>query len=236
MADVLTILSNFVFLVPAVKAFQLHRWTRGMIFLCIIVFSSLYHTCNSFEGACLFDAELHRKLDFFFAQFVIPATALYIIIFPKKWQFLERILLILFAIVIVIVQVTAGEVFYAQLLITAVAFAFMAAYWIGYCIWAHRTGQDHYFPPYEWECFTWGIALTGISASLYATELQNHTLYWAVHSCWHSLAAIGQYFILCIRPGADRYANMDRMIAEKGVSNWARRKMIFVHQTPASKY
>ena len=232
MADVLTILSNFVFLVPMAQAIKKHRWTRAVIYASIILFSSMYHACNSFEGACVFHANFHRQLDFFFAQFVIPATALYIIIFPKEIQFLERILLILFAIAIVLVQVTVGEVFAAQLVITAIAFGCMVVYWSVYALWAWANEEEHYFPHYDWECFAWGLGLTGLSASLFATELQNHNLYWAVHSCWHSLAALGQYYLLCIRPAAPRYANMDRMIKTRAVSKWAKREMRIVHHTP----
>ena len=195
----------------------------------------MYHACNSFEGHCVLNANFHRQLDFFFAQFVIPATALYIIIFPKEYAFLERILLILFAVSIIIVQATVGEVFMAQLGIVGVAFGIMLAYWIGYAIWSWAVKKTPNLPDYEWEYFAWGIALTGIASALFATELQNHNLYWAVHSCWHTLAAMGQYFILCIRPAAPRYANMDQMIREHVVGKWAKREMLLVHHTPHSR-
>lgn len=254
-ADVLTIISNFVFLVPMVEAFRRHRWTRAMIYASIIVFSSMYHACNSYRDRCVFDANFHRQLDFFFAQFVIPATALYIICFPHGWEFLERILLILFVVAIVLVQATMGEVFVAQLGITAVAFGFIVLYWVGYAIWkwmnkkklgvSDNDGDNkyRYLPDYHWEPFAWGIALTGVASALFATELQNHNLYWAVHACWHSLAAMGQYFILQIKQAAPRYANMDAVIQNKAVSRWAMHELekdpshqhLLWHRTPKAR-
>lgn len=236
MAYILTVLSNFVFLVPTVEAVKQHRWTRACIYLGIVIFSSMYHMCNSFEGHCVFDAHFHRQLDFFFAQFVIPATALYIIIFPHDWLFLERFLLIGFAVGIVLIQVTAGEVFSAQLALVAAAFALMLLYWIGYAVWLWAVKkQKPDMPPYDWEYFFWGIALTAVASSLFATESQNHNFRWAIHSCWHALAAMGQYFILMIRPPAPRYANMDALIHDQVVSKWAHNEMRMIHHTPAGR-
>ena len=237
MAYILTVLSNYFFIVPTVTAFfKEYRWTRGCIYIAIMVFSSMYHVCNSFEGMCVFDAHFHRQLDFFFAQFVIPATALYIIIFPRNCLFLERFLFIAFAIGIVLIQVTAGEVFTAQLVLVAAAFALILVYWIAYATWKWGSQKQRpSLPDYDWENFYWGIALTAIASSLFATESQNPSFRWAIHSLWHALAALGQHFLLQIRPPAPRYANMDALIHNRVVSKWAHREMQLTHHTPIAR-
>lgn len=232
---VLTILSNLLFIIPMIEAFRRHRFTRAMLFLGVLVFSSMYHTCNSFYGACVFNANFHRQLDYFFAQFTIPATALYIIIFPESIQFLERILLIIFAVMVVILQSQMGEVMLGQLILVASAFGFILIYWFIYAIyqWAIKE-KGPYFPNYDWDEFVWGIALTGVASSLFVIEAQGHNLRWATHSVWHALGAMGQFFILRIREPAPRYANMDALIREHVVGKWAHEHLL-VHHTPISR-
>ena len=127
--EVLPILSNFVFLLPAAEAVYMRRWTRFMIYLLIIINSSMYHACSGFSNACAFDAITHRHLDFFFAQLIIPLTALYIIDFPEKWAFLERILIIAFAFVIFITQVLWGESNLIQIVLAIISLVIILVYW-----------------------------------------------------------------------------------------------------------
>lgn len=212
----LTILSNLAFLLPFSEAFfYKHRYTRAMLYLGVIVFSSLYHTCNSFSNACVLNANALRQWDYFFAQFTIPATALYVIYFPKGWEALERVLLIVFAVTIAILQSTAGEGLVAQLSICAVAFGLILVYWVGYAVWELSQGKDPDLPPYDWENFGYGIALTGLASSLFVVEALNHNMRWSIHSVWHILGALGQFWILKIRAPAPKYAVMDAMIREE---------------------
>jgi hypothetical protein len=216
MTDVLPVLSNFFFLIPAAEAVYMRRWTRFMIYLLILISSSMYHTCAGFANACAFDSMTHRHMDFFFAQLIIPLTALYIIVFPPKWAFLERILIISFAFVIFITQVVWGESNFIQMILAAVSLVMILVYWIVYAVteFAKNPGAGWHLPSYDWPMFVMGLGCTAVACNLYATQLQYHGTYWATHSCWHTLAAFGQYFILLILPrmeGAE-YMSLDNEI------------------------
>lgn len=234
---VLTVISNALFIFAAIELFRRYRFTRAMICLGIFVFSSMYHTCSSFYGACIFNYSTHRHFDYFFAQFIIPATALYIIIFPKCIQFLEHILIILFTVMVVIIQNEMGASFLGQKILVGSAFGLILFYWACYAFyqWAVKK-EGPYFPHYDWDAFVWGIALTGVASSLFVIEAEGHHLRWATHSVWHALGALGQFFIARIREPADRYANMDSMIKNHVVGKWAAEHlMVLHHQTPPSR-
>lgn len=218
--DVLLIVSNVFFLIPSVKSVMLHRYTRAAVYFLMMVASAFYHTCNSFPSACVFEAQTHKKIDFFFAQLIIPVTALYIIKFSPAYAFLERWLIILFAVVIFVIEVVADEAFIVQMVVGLVSVLMIAVYWIYFGI--HKYRNEKYvlhsphprfaIPNYNWMDFSLGIGLSALACSLFATQKQWHLGYWAIHSVWHTLAAFGQYFILCIRDEAPRYAAMDKQI------------------------
>lgn len=233
---VLTIISNAFFIIPTIEAFRKHRYTRAMLYIGVIVFSSMYHTCSSFYGACAFNANFHRQLDYFFAQFTIPATALYIIIFPQEILFLERVLLIIYAVLVVILQSQLGEVLLGQLILVASSFGFIILYWGVYALyqWSH-TKNGPYFPDYDWNQFVWGIGLTAVASSLFVVEAEGPDARWASHSIWHIVGALGQFFILRIREDAPRYANMDSLIRSHAVGRWAEKHLLLDHHTPESR-
>jgi hypothetical protein len=232
---VLTILSNLVFLIPAVEYYRHYRWTRGTIMLCVMVFSSMYHTCNSFEGGCVFDANYHRQLDYFFAQFTIPVVAIYLIYFPKGWLWLERIFLIAFAITIAILQHQIGEVLQNQLIICACAFGFILVYWVLFMGWNWKKTSTFDLPPYDWEELGPAIMFLSLASSLFVIEAQSHGIRWSIHSVWHALGAMANYYVARIRPAADRYANMDQLIREGAVKQWAEEQLLLQHLTPKSR-
>jgi hypothetical protein len=192
--DVVTIVSNAIFLVPAAEAVYKRRWTRFMIYILVLMCSTMYHACSAFNSACVFDARTHRRLDFFFAQLIIPLSALYVVYFTPRWRFLERILTVAFAFVILILLLTVGDSMYVQMALAGGALAIILVYWIGYAV-----VSGGHMPPYEWDHFGMAIALTSVSCVLYVTQLQYHLMYAWIHACWHSLAAMGQFFFLLIR-------------------------------------
>lgn len=211
-ADVVLIASNLFFLIPSVEAFRRHRWTRAVIYLFIIAASGTYHACNSFSTTCLFQAATHKRIDFFFAQLIIPLTALYIVYFAPRYRFVERIAILLFALLIFVLEITTGVSFFIQIVLAGVSFLIIAVYWVWYASTARLYTGRARLPPYDWEPFFLGILLTLVACSLFATQSQWHPGYWAVHSIWHTNAAIGQYFILRIKPGAPKFALLDAPI------------------------
>ena len=220
-APVLLIYSNLSFLVPALQALKLNRWTMAALYVFMILASSFYHACNNWTGDCVLDADVLRKTDFFFAQLLIVITALYLIQFTPHWAFIERWLILVAALALFVVEVTMDEPFMAQVIIVGVSVALIVGYWIGYaCTARWRKGRYRYFPPYDWEAFALGIALTALACVLFSTQLAWHLGYPWVHSIWHTLAAFGQYWILCTRPAAPRDAAMDARITHRQRHQW----------------
>ena len=246
--EVLPIISNLFFLVPAVEAVYQRRWTRFMIFLLIIVNSSMYHTCAGFAGACAFDSLAHKHLDFFFAQLIIPLTALYIVDFPDSLLYLERILIIAFAFVIAITQIVWGENNYIQLSLAGASLVIIIVYWIVYSVTQFAKNPDDKssgcfrLPPYDWQMFALGIACTAVACNLYATQLQYHQTYWSTHSLWHSVAALGQYFILMIWPMVKKDAEYKSLDSEllsfdlRGDEKKRPKSALWKHASPKSKF
>lgn len=212
MADVLLVVSNLAFLIPSIQAAYLHRFTRAAIFFLMIFASGLYHLCKAYSSTCVFDAQVHRKLDFFFAQLIIPVTALYFIYFPPKWRRLERWLIILFAVVLFVLEVLFDEAFFIQMILAIVGFFIIVFYWIGFAIDRFATEGKARLPHYDWNMVVLGIVFTFMAVSLFATQKGWPQGYWAIHSDWHILAALGQYFILLIRPAAPAWAAVDARI------------------------
>ena len=204
--------SNAVVLIPSCASIYLHRWTRAALYFFMIFASSFYHACNSWPGHCVFEATTSRKIDFFFAQLLIPVTALYIIKFPVKYAFIERWLIMAFALGLFVVEVFSNEPFIVQLIVAFISLALVFAYWIVFAIQSRRAGGEARLPTYDWRAFLMGIAMTSLACGLFVTQKRWHLGYPWVHTIWHTLAALGQYYILCIRNEAPRNAVMDARI------------------------
>ncbi len=212
-----------------------------MMYLLIIVNSSMYHACNSFTAHCVMPSLVHRMLDFFFAQLIIPATAFTLILVPKAWKGAQTMIFISMAFCILLTQLIAGESIFIQGSIAAVSFGMIAIYWTAYASHSAYTTGTFCLPQYDWGHFGTGIAMTCIACSLYASEMQYHRFYWAIHSCWHCDAAFGQVFLMMCRPkdDADEYAVLDaRMLDAKiasttNISNGIKHRI--VHNAPKSR-
>lgn len=220
-AKVLLVYSNLAFVLPAIQSVNLHRWTMAGLYVLMILASSFYHACNNWAGDCVLDSNVLRKTDFFFAQLLIVTTALYLIQFSPHWAFVERWLILFAAVALFIVEVTMDEPFMAQVIIAGAAFALIVAYWIGYACVASANATTEvpkrinpYFPPYDWEAFALGVALTALACVLFATQIAWHLGYPWVHCIWHTVAALGQFWILCTRKAAPRDAAMDALISK----------------------
>jgi len=211
-AKVLLVYSNLCFLLPALQAVKLNRWTMAGLYVLMILASSFYHACNCWTGDCVLSATVLRKDDFFFAQLLIIMTALYIIQFSPHWAWLERFLILLAAAALFVVEVTMNEPFAAQCIIAAIAFALIVVYWIGYACTARSRPGHQMFPTYDWEAFSLGVALTALACVLFSTQQAWHLGYPWVHAIWHNLAALGQFWILRTRKAAPRDAAMDAQI------------------------
>lgn len=252
--EVLMIITNAFFFIPSVKAATLHRWTRAALYFFMIFASSFYHACNSFMDQCVLPADVGRKTDFFFAQLLIPVTALYIVKFPLRFAFIERWLILGFAVALYLVEIYFNEPLWMQIVVVGISVLVIAIYWISYAVakyneyvkyaiapanyrisrdvvvspnpWDIKPKQEVFFrcekrkechlPKYDWDAFAMGIGLTSLACVLFVTQGEWHLGRPYVHSVWHTAAAFGQYFILCIRDAAPRNAALDaRLVASK---------------------
>ena len=204
--DLALVLSNLAFLIHAVRSVSQFRWTRAAIFFLIVFASGLYHTCRSYSNLCLFDFRMHHNLDFFFAEITIPLTILSLIYFPPYYQWVERWLIIAFAILVFLVQVyTDGEML-VQLIIVGSAAVILVGYWI----WFYSAYKR--FPRYNWIMLSRGLTVTMMSVALFAVQSRYMYGYGAVHSIWHTLGALGMDYILRAKPPGTVYAALDSKI------------------------
>lgn len=203
----MTVASNAAFLLPSIKAGQLNRNTRSILFFLMMLSSAFHHLCTS-GIICIFPAIISRKMDFFFAQLLIPVTALYLIDFPLHYAWLERWLIWGFIVALFCVEVFTDEPFWMQAIVVGLSISFLLIYWAIYA--AHA--KDWKFPPYDWAALSLGIWLSASAVSLFGTQGGWPGGYDWVHSVWHIESALGQYWILCSRPGAPRNAALDATI------------------------
>ena len=105
MAQIFPIISNLAFIPPAIRAAYHGHYTRSAIYALIPFTSGSYHACDAYASACLFSFSFHRQLDFFFAELIIPLSALFLV-FWGDWAPVERFLIIGFAVALAILQYT----------------------------------------------------------------------------------------------------------------------------------
>ncbi len=221
---VLPILSNGGFLLPAMESWRTGHYTYMMVYGFIIVASSMYHACYAFGNTCHLDPLTYQTYDFLLAQLVIPLTALHVVRFPGRWQWVKRVAICSFIFIISWVQLRLGQDLYIQMVIASISLLIIVGYWFGYNI--HRTltvpNYSWQIVPdiYNWTAFGYGIGLTCISCALFVTQMQSHLYYWSLHSCWHITAPLGQYYILRVHrepddPVREGFAVLDERISKE---------------------
>ena len=198
-------LSNLAFFLPFVEAIRKWRWTRAYIYFLLVFASGLYHLCfaSALDAVCLFDHNTHQQLDFFLSYLLIPLSALYFVDFTQKWSFLERWLIMTFALVIFLIHPTTQHIEYILL---GVSLFIVFFYWIVYFL------KNNHFPPYQWGYVFGGLLFVLGSFAFFIW--QDHIGYDVSHTIWHLLAAIGQFLILRIRKTDERarYSVLDTRI------------------------
>jgi hypothetical protein len=189
--DVATVVSNVAFLLPAAIAyFERHRPVRALIYVLMMFASGMYHMCDSFD-ACIFAFSFHHHLDFFFAQFLIVMSGLYVIEFDRDHRYLEYWLLILGGLAIVVLQAALPGVLLVQAGIVLLVFIGIVVFWLVRGV-----------PPYSWDMLLIGVSLTAVSVVLFGFQNALFRDYWIIHSTWHVTAALGQAYLLRIKPPA----------------------------------
>jgi hypothetical protein len=197
------VLSNLFLLIPFVTAVLLQIKkipnVHTLVFAAFILFtecfvSLTYHVCL-FSNYCLFPFTTLGYLDFFFAQLFIVYLAIYIIHFPHGYAWLEWTFVFTGCFLIVIMQIILPGELSVQAGIVICAIAIVFIYWIVYA----GTWGNGKIPPYDWYNFTLGFVCLAISTMMFSFQNIYPSLYWAEHSIWHFLAAMGFHFILLIK-------------------------------------
>lgn len=202
------VLSNLIFWLPSWKAWRLNRFTRAILYFIMSLASAFHHLCLGGVWCIFGSATFARKADFLFAQFLIPVTTLYLIKFTRRWAYIERWLIWSFLVALILVEYQFDEPFWMQLIIVGISLVMLLAYWIGYmCI--HAQGK---FPTYDWYNLSLGFAFSALACVLFSTVSVWPGGYNWIHAIWHILGGFGQYFILCARDAAPKYAVLDRPI------------------------
>lgn len=198
--DIWLTLSNLLFILPAFESIWRGRFTRFFVYISIIFFSSSYHMCDSFPLTCFFSFEIHIKLDFFFAQLVIPLSALYLINFGY-FSFIEKWSIYIYAIAIAVTLLLDMDQRIAQFLISGSAFIILIFYWVIFG-----------FPRYNYINLSLGISMTVLAVCLFFIQDKFVSYYWASHSLWHVLGALGQFFLLKAKNKQPVYKNLEAVI------------------------
>ncbi len=250
----MTILSNCAFLRAMLTAWCKREYTTMMIYAGILICSSMYHSCYVFSSTCHLDPLTYQAFDFFFAQLLLPVTALHIVRFDGRWIWLKHLAIIAFGIVIGISQHTLGNSIYIQLVITLVSLAIIVGYWVGYNVVrkARATKEKPYkcqFVPdiYKWQNFFYGICLAGIACALFSTQMSSHLLYWIIHSCWHIAGAVSQHYVLLVHRKRtddededtdDGYSVLDEKISSQTREHHAKKtnRVVYRHTAPTSQF
>jgi hypothetical protein len=224
--QVLPVVSNAFFFLPAFKAVAMGRWTRAIIFFLIPFTSGSFHLCDEMN-LCLCNFVYLKNLDYLFALWQLPLTDLYFVHWGKTWAFLERFLIVLYGMGLWLGIALGNGDMMAQMLVAGTSIFIPILYWIAYfcnrvlenpkrkffvncCTAEYEDTAKHegrYFPKYEWGYMLCGVSLTGLGVLLFALQpLVNPSDGWLIHAFWHMCAALGQYYILGIKAPVSRAA------------------------------
>lgn len=204
----LPIFSNFSFLLPATRAYKYGLGTRAFLYAFVALFgSTLYHICKGFPRACIWSLEMHHVMDFWSAELVIPISALRFIKF--RAPFIEKWIIWTLVVVLGITVSNSLSSFVGQALIAGSSLVFVAIY----VVW-HRVSHG-YWPEYNLVNLTLGVALTVFSIVFFSTQDSWPGGYGYMHALWHFFGAIGQFFLIGIRPPEDPMLNLESEIADQ---------------------
>lgn len=206
--DVTLMLSNLVFLITAYKAFKQNEYLFAWHYFWATWASFLYHMCLSFN-VCIFTPQTMHHIDFFFAQMTIVVAGLLFIYFSKRYKWVKTGLYMLGAILIVTLQATVTAQLYVQGAVVLLVFLLIIIYWIAYS--QSRVGNGR-IPPYNITMLRLGLLLSVGATSLYAGQEMDISMYWAIHSIWHMMAAMGQIYLLQMKPPLEKNTQINSRI------------------------
>ncbi len=207
------VLSNFTFLLPAIRALQYKLIINAFVYFSLVVVSSLYHLCKvdaSNEpgegGICfLLTFRQYRHMDWFFAQLVLFLTATYFISFgaivdketgriirmPFFW--LRDCILYYYALIMAI-SLLLIDIDDNVIVIISMAIALPSLILI---FWLQAYFQYNLKPKFDYIDLSLGLFLTIASVILVSTQkIAPDSAFWVIHSIWHVGIAVGQFYLM----------------------------------------
>lgn len=196
------VLSNLFFILPAIRAFIWGNFGLAPAFFIVIFTSGSYHVCKSFPDACLFEYQRHLKLDFVLAFVALPLLAFNFIYWPKGYRFWSWWCYLLSFFLVAILVTCIESSFMTQAIIAGLSAIVVFVYWTIFYVRHHR------LPNYNWGQLTLGLGLSLLGVSLFQDQNFWPQGYWANHSMWHILVAMGAFFFIGAKKPAPHWLNL----------------------------
>ena len=218
------ILTNLVFIAPAVRAYMWGRIFRTFHSLLVLFSSGSYHTCKSFPWACLFDYQMHKDFDYIIAVLFLPMDALYFVYFDETTSYLEwwAVFVSIVAVSLITTGMTSG--FVAHAILAGVVGGGVVIYWIVFYAKHKR------FPKYNWMELGLAIGLSVFGVALFVLQDYNPGGYWYIHSMWHLDVGMGRFFIIGIKDAVPLWMNMASRIQYHAMGGWVKIKQAMFEQ------
>lgn len=192
----LPIISNFPFALASNRALAYGLPFEAFLFMFVALFTSpLYHLCMGFPAACLWSVYKHHVVDFWSAELTIPVMSLRFVRFRMPYLKLWIILVATVAIGFIVTGTESGLM--NQAIIAGVSLGFVVLY----LVW-HRLAHG-YWPQYDLIQLALGIGFTSLGVCFFVVQEWWPPYYGYNHSYWHSLTAVGMYFLIGIREPED---------------------------------
>lgn len=212
------VLSNLIFLAPAIRAYLWGRIFRTFHSTLVLFSSGSYHVCKAYPGACLFDYLMHKDFDYIVAILFLPLDALYFVHFDQKNSYLEWWAVFLSIVTVGLVTVGFTDGFVAHAILAGIVAGGVILYWIVFYV---KHGK---FPKYDWLQLTLAIALSLFGVALFVLQDDNPDGYWYIHTMWHITVGLGRFFLIGIKPAVPLWMNMASRISYHMSGGWLKFK------------
>lgn len=227
---VFLVLSNAPFAWLGYVAYRYRFYFQAALAWGVFVKSSLYHLCKPTNGVCLLPYPILYNFDFFFALMNLPVVVHYFLPYyspiaywhslPEKGRRATTTKELRFFTGF-LGKETVMFVFYGVLIVLIINMGWIN--WIGYGLLLILVVLEalivvvvtrirfHVWPFFRWPYFITGFTLLTLGAISYISQdsfpSANYVyIYSVLHSLWHIVSAVGQYFLIKARlyaPPAD---------------------------------
>lgn len=213
-AFLLLVGSNFLFIPAIWRALQFRQYLRAFVFTGSMLSSSFYHLCKPENGICVLPYHALGNFDFLFAIMQIVVTALWLVPFDpiyldpasgkyvgrgvagarlvrRSLRHVEDLIILSYGFVIAVLLSLGYNSYIAFAVVGgSVAMIVLTAILYNYLRYGIR-------PQFDWLDLAIALALLTSGSSLFIVqEFLVHDVYWVIHSLWHSLASVGQLYLL----------------------------------------